>query len=598
MKNALFLMIVMLFFSSSFSIEKTAVSKVVGVFEENGEYLGIIAEIKAEIREGSGRVFVDTMPLSQIDTQVSARIAKETACDILSADCTNLDFSFSLISPVKLVGGPSAGSVFTILLMSLLSDKPLKENVLMTGTINPDGSIGPVSGIFEKAKTAYQNKAEVFLIPYGERIDYLDNSTDVVDYFEKNTNMKVIEVKSIEEAFEYFTGFEIIKQEAEEINNTEYNEVLKQMSEELINYSNSIKSYLMNLSVEDTNLKLFIEDRIEFNSNLLNLSENLYKNSSYYSSSSFAVQAGVGLKYAENILKLENLNNTDYIKEKIEQIELQKENLKSSILNININSIKDIEFLSAGIDRLYEAENLIKNATFSFLEKDYYNSLSYISFAEVRLKTAELWLSRVNFFSSNETFSFDETKLFLLAEARLELARNAVLYAETISSSPYLYSAKEFVEKSEKAFIEKNYIFSIFESIHARAMANLAMETRGLSEEGIKIKLIEKQESALLSITKAKKEGLFPVLALSYYEYSDSLNKNGDINSAIIYSSYSKEFSKISKEISLAVNSSSIYEKPKTDIISSKEIPSAEIDPFFFLALGFVLGFFLAKKIM
>ena len=53
---------------------------------------GSAADLFLEVRPGKGRVFIETIPLSKFDTQISTRFAKDIACDYLEVDCGRYDF--------------------------------------------------------------------------------------------------------------------------------------------------------------------------------------------------------------------------------------------------------------------------------------------------------------------------------------------------------------------------------------------------------------------------------------------------------------------------------------------------------------------------
>jgi hypothetical protein len=53
-----------------------------------------------------------------------------------------------------LIDGPSAGALTTSGLLALLRGERIPDNVSMTGTINPDGTVGPVGGIPQKVMGA------------------------------------------------------------------------------------------------------------------------------------------------------------------------------------------------------------------------------------------------------------------------------------------------------------------------------------------------------------------------------------------------------------------------------------------------------------
>ena len=121
---------------------------------QDDETVGGVAELFLEVRPGSGRVFINSFPVSRTDTQFSTRFANEIACDFLEADCSRHDFLYTINAGSSIVGGPSAGAAMTVLTVAALDKQPLREDVAMTGTINSGGLIGPVAGVPAKALAA------------------------------------------------------------------------------------------------------------------------------------------------------------------------------------------------------------------------------------------------------------------------------------------------------------------------------------------------------------------------------------------------------------------------------------------------------------
>jgi uncharacterized protein len=207
-------------------------------FFESMQYQGTTMEIGVDIRDGGkGLVLVNTEIPTGVDFQTSARTAVKVAQSMTGADLSNKDVIFSITatgnstsSDLQAVDGPSAGAAMTVLLAAELgshqptdknSSTGLKRSVVMTGTVNPDGTIGPVGGVPEKAMAAGQYGAKVFLVPPGQNVYTEQNcqkrqegpviyqscqsqQKPLSDYTEKNYAMKVIEVKDIKEALAYF----------------------------------------------------------------------------------------------------------------------------------------------------------------------------------------------------------------------------------------------------------------------------------------------------------------------------------------------------------------------------------------------------------
>jgi hypothetical protein len=84
----------------------------------------------------------------------------------------------------------------------------MKSDVAFTGTINPDGSIGPVGGIQYKLEAVAKDGKKTFLIPIGQRYDVDQETSQTVDVIQKGqlVGVKVQEVATLDEAYEVLTG--------------------------------------------------------------------------------------------------------------------------------------------------------------------------------------------------------------------------------------------------------------------------------------------------------------------------------------------------------------------------------------------------------
>jgi uncharacterized protein len=201
-------------------------------FFETVRYQGTVMDITVDIRSGGkGLVLVDTEVPTGVDFQTSARTAVEVAKALTGADLSDKDVIFSIkskdkggeSSDLQAVDGPSAGAAMTVLIASELEGKAgLKQEVVMTGTIEADGTIGPVGGVPEKAVAAGEYGAKIFLVPVGEAT-YTDQvcherqegpivyqtcqaeQKPLSDYTEKQYGMKVVEVKDVKEALSFFS---------------------------------------------------------------------------------------------------------------------------------------------------------------------------------------------------------------------------------------------------------------------------------------------------------------------------------------------------------------------------------------------------------
>lgn len=132
---------------------------------EGEEDEGGVADLYLTIRPGNGAIYLDSFPLTRIDTQSSIRYANQIACDFIGYDCTQHDFFYTIRANSAIVGGPSAGAAIATLTAAVLDGQDIDGDVAMTGTINSGGIIGPVAGIAAKMDGAKDAGIKKALIP-------------------------------------------------------------------------------------------------------------------------------------------------------------------------------------------------------------------------------------------------------------------------------------------------------------------------------------------------------------------------------------------------------------------------------------------------
>lgn len=187
---------------------------------------GVISDITVSVEQGSGRVLASIENiLFFVDTQNSLRTAKNVAEDITRIDLSHNDIVFSIEADATVIEGPSAGAALTIATIAALEGKELNKEVMITGSVLPDGTIGRVGKLKEKAGAARDHGAKVLLVPeqgefYSATKDY-DYEREVTceatewgefcrtEYIKKLTNggelgIDVVEVGTIKEALQYF----------------------------------------------------------------------------------------------------------------------------------------------------------------------------------------------------------------------------------------------------------------------------------------------------------------------------------------------------------------------------------------------------------
>jgi PDZ domain-containing protein len=115
-----------------------------------------------------------------------------TCLGVTSQEFVTYQFPVNITINTQLVGGPSAGLAFTLAIVDDLTPGDLTggKRVAVTGAINPDGSVGEVGGVEQKAITARANGIQLMIVPKREVKDARSGAGDV----------RVVGVTTIDEA--------------------------------------------------------------------------------------------------------------------------------------------------------------------------------------------------------------------------------------------------------------------------------------------------------------------------------------------------------------------------------------------------------------
>ena len=117
------------------------------------------------------------------------------------------------------IGGPSAGLMFTLEILNQLLDEDLAKGykVAGTGEMLEDGKVGRIGGIEKKVVAAHKEGMAIFFAPDDEITEEMrkDNPSIRTNYEaavktakELGTTMKIVPVKTIDDALEYLEDLE------------------------------------------------------------------------------------------------------------------------------------------------------------------------------------------------------------------------------------------------------------------------------------------------------------------------------------------------------------------------------------------------------
>jgi predicted ATP-dependent protease len=162
--------------------------------DENNE--GHVIPLEVVIKSGKGNIYPNIANVIVDETlQSSVQTAILVAREVTRTGLVDKDIYINIESPPEarglVISGGSAGGAITLATIAAMEGKTIKHDVLITGTINEDHSIGKIGAARAKALAAKENGATLFLVPVGQKSEVGDVGIDVR------------EVATIEDAMKY-----------------------------------------------------------------------------------------------------------------------------------------------------------------------------------------------------------------------------------------------------------------------------------------------------------------------------------------------------------------------------------------------------------
>ena len=137
---------------------------------------GDILFIEANQVKGSGKLIL-TGQLGDVMKE-SAQAALTVAKGFIDAPYDKLDIHIHVPAGATPKDGPSAGVAMFLSLVSLLSGKPIRSDVAMTGEISLRGLVMPIGGLKEKTLAALRAGIKTVMVPRRNEKDLEDVPAD------------------------------------------------------------------------------------------------------------------------------------------------------------------------------------------------------------------------------------------------------------------------------------------------------------------------------------------------------------------------------------------------------------------------------------
>ncbi len=521
---------------------------------------GVLSKLKLTIAyPGRGYVYFSAHPLTELDTQATARVAALVASSLANKDYYSYDYYVVMESPSMVIGGPSAGALMTIGFLALMLNTSIYSNITMTGMVNPDGTIGPVGGLKGKLEAVASHGFKVFLIPLGERYVTVPNVTvkrfpwgifrrvtythiDLVSYG-RRLGVSVIEVSSIREAYSYFTGYNFsINYSLSRI------ELMDKLYDTL---TNQTVCFLEN-STEYANLtrELIPQISIWYRGSIRDLVrevERMVEETRSYLDNGYAVLAfNNGLKTLYRALStywltlyLSDNADQEYFIEQTNTTLIKSYNIVSSLLDNNTYTITYYEILTTIYSKYVDAREYFSKGVNALQEGSIVDGIDYLAHSYSLYYDISSWSRVIDLFNETSVFQ-NMSKVYDVALVMYSIADSTTSYAYTLAEdlgvrSSYLDKAMDYLDRAHDALFENNSIDLTGESILATVYATIAVHKMFISNKSVEEVLVKHVfMEARVCLEQLSIVNTSSILPEYYYIYAREFMEVGEYSQALL----------------------------------------------------------------
>ncbi len=324
------------------------------------------------------------------------------------------------------------------------------------------------------------------------------------------------EVATLSEAVEIITGAKTKKKTAVMKIDEKYLEKMKDISNKLC--------------ARTTQLNEIFHDKVD--DFFINKSKKAFDKDDYYSAASYCFRQNVLLQ--KNIFSRKTEKEIDLDLEKLEFVIKKQE---EQILEKQIRTLTDIETYMAVMERLEEAKNLVEEA------RNSENKADMAALATERLYSANTWAEFFDL-TYDTRIQINEEKIKQSCSAKISEAEERYSYAKILFKAQNLGKIKDAIESAYSSTNKGDHIMCLYKASKAKADSDVLLAWYGVSNEDFLRIMNVKLDAAKEAIARILSKGVFPIIAYSYYEYSQNLLYSEDPVSAL-FAEYALELSSI-----------------------------------------------------
>ncbi|WP_165861172.1 S16 family serine protease [Paenibacillus paeoniae] len=191
----------------SFRSVEDAADQVIEAMENKGS--GASDSVFIEIERGGKQMIVELEPSATYtggaadsdEKRLALLLSAKSFVELRTVEATHKEQRLTISAGE--IGGPSAGLVFTLGAIDLLTEGDLTQGarIAATGTISPEGKVGAIGGIKQKVVSTSEEGAKLFLVPKSNERDALSKAKSI------KTDMKIVGVDTLQEALDAIAAF-------------------------------------------------------------------------------------------------------------------------------------------------------------------------------------------------------------------------------------------------------------------------------------------------------------------------------------------------------------------------------------------------------
>ncbi|MCG2863216.1 MAG: peptidase S16 [Vulcanisaeta sp.] len=512
------------------------------------------------ITPGSGYVYVASSPLPTAESGTfmsSSQIAALVATYLAGQPFNKYDFLINIEPTTLEIGGPSASGYMTVAMWALITNHTLNPDVVMTGMIMPDGSIGPVGGLPAKIQAAAQEGYKVVLIPYGQQ-EYQTSSGQVIDLisYGKNLGIEVIPVMNIRQAIYYFTGVNLTVPliPSQELKSAAYINVTKFLWMRI--YDRLVSSGAIN-STDPGVLK--------------NVKQAIYyaNQGMYYTAASLGFQALIN--YYQDELENYTVNQLYSL---LNQLSTELNYYRNAVSHYNVTTA-NIDLIIGIYDRIDDAQQALTAASQDLATNDITDAINNLAYAKARIETLGDWLAVLNSVEGGKQiptgYLENITSMYLVyAESITEYTLSLSNAIGVPGAMQELNSITQEVQEAQNNFQNGLYPLALAQSLDVISSDDAVLHllfTPSINNQVGADYLVNITEYvrklAIYNTYEAENGcGLFPMLAISYIDFGDyylsNYNSTGnidDLNIALQLYELAASYSQVLYELVSSTNS-------------------------------------------